>query len=490
MKLHPVSLRATLPVLLVSAAATAACGASGTETFAEPRAEAPATQPTSTPAPASSGPTAGAPDAATPNTGRAKCGAAAYDWVVSNGLGDVLEQKNLAPHTPLELNYAIVQARKSAFKTRRLARYSTKSRIVRYQTQDRGKLLDATTSVAWPDVSDAKTFPVLLVLHGTAGFNDQCSPSGGIADDLIGSFQDGTAVLLSLFASLGYVVVAPDYLGLKSLGAPTGFLHPYLVAEPTAIASLDSVRAAKKLLAGSNVTAGDLVVVGGSQGGHAAAFVNRFQPHYAPDLPIKGSVWDVPPTNLIGQSVPALTSDQNATKNVMAATTTLESWYQASPNGLAGAFNAPWNTSVPQAMATSCSSGDVLKGASLEAVFTPQYREQGQKPGFGGYQPWACYMLENSLQTTSVPKQDSIPSLVLLAEGDQLVNTQVERDAFQTLCAQGHVLSFLECSEASHTKPLTYAFDQWLDFLEERLDGKPLANACALRPAERCTSQP
>lgn len=488
-------LRSVLPIALASVATITACGASGTssDTGASdaPSSTSPATQPSptgtstsSTPPPA---PTAG-PDASV-ETGRAKCGAAPYDWITSNTLGDILEQKSVAPHTPLELNYAIVQARSSAFKTRRLAKYSTKSRILRYQTQDRGKLLDATASVAWPDVSDNKTFPIMLILHGTSGFTDKCSPSGEIPDDMLGSFQNGTAILLSLFASFGYIAVAPDYIGLKSMGSPTGFLHPYLVGEPTAIASLDSVRAAKKLMAGENLTPGDVVVMGGSQGGHAAAFVNRYAPHYAPELPIKGSVWDVPPTNLIGESGPALTSDTNATDNVMAATVAFETWYKASPNGLAGALHAPFDTSIPQAMATDCSPSAVLGGASV-ASFTDAYRAAGLQPGFGNYMPWTCYMRENTLETSSVPKKDSIPSMFLLAANDQLVNTPVERVAFQTLCGQGHVLQYLECTDATHTKPLTYAFDQWLDFLEDRLAGKPVQDACIVKPAERCTSQP
>ncbi len=471
---------------------TLACGASGStyDDGSRPASDSPAAQPspttTAATAPSSAPPS---PDAG-PASSRAKCGQAPYEWLASSALGDVLEEKGLAPHTPLELNYVLIEARKTAFKTRRLAKHSTKSRIVRYQTQDRGKLLDATASVAWPDVSDARTVPVMLILHGTAGFSDKCSPSGGIADDLLGSFQDGTAVLLSLFASLGYIAVAPDYIGLKSMGAPTGFLHPYLVAEPTAIASLDAVRAAKKMMTGTNLTAGDVVVMGGSQGGHAAAFVNRYQPHYAPELVIKGSVWDVPPTDVLGQSVPALTSDTNATKNVMAATTTLESWYQASPNGLAGAFNAPWDTSIPAEMKISCSPNAVLNGATLESVFTPQYRTAGQQPGFGNYQPWACYMSENSLPTSTIPKLDTIPSLFLLGSDDDLVDNVVERAAFQKLCSQGLELAYLECAGASHTKPLTFAFDQWLDFLEDRLAGKPLGATCAIRPAERCSSQP
>lgn len=484
------SRRASALALLTCAAA---CGAAGTEATPGAPGESPASAPGDAPSSPPSGPATPDAPAVAPAapTSRARCGAAAYDWVTTPALGDVLESRPLAHHSKIELSYVLLEARnKKAFKTRRLASHGTKGKVVRYQTQDRGKLVDATATVAYPDVSGPKTFPILVVLHGTVGFHDGCSPSGGIPDDILDSFTDETAVLLSLFASFGYIVVAPDYLGLKSMGPPSGFLHPYLVAEPTAIASLDAVRAAKKLVAGTSVTAGDVVVMGGSQGGHAAAFVNRYAPHYAPELTIKGSVWDVPPTDVMGQAVPALAAWTNATKNVIAATTALESWYGASPSGLGGAFLAPFSTAFPQALSTSCSPSSAFVGVTRETAFQPAFLQAGVQPGFGGYAPWACYMAENSLPTTSVPKLDSIPSLFLLGEQDDLVDNVVERASFQKLCAQGHALSYLECAGASHTKPLTYAFDQWIDFLEARLAGAPLTDVCTIKPAEACTSAP
>lgn len=477
---------------LFCAVFVAACGSGSSEAGAPASAEENASP--STPSPGSSSSSSSssggagadaAPDATPPST-RARCGAKPYDWVVSPSLGDVLESNSAAGHTPLELTYAILEAKKQgAMKTSRIAKHSTKSKLLRYQTQDRGKLVDATTLVAYPDVSSAKTYPILLVLHGTAGFTDACSPSKGVADDSFGGFSDGTSLLLSIFASFGYVAVAPDYIGLKSLGAPTGFMHPYLVGEPTAIASLDAVRAAKKALGGSNITTGDVVVMGGSQGGHAAAFVNRYAPHYAPEIAIKGSVWDVPPTDILGQAKPALATTTNATKNMIAATAAFESWYGASPNGLAGAFLSPYDTAIPAALTSGCSPGDALKDATRETIFTPAYLSPSGPPS-----PFDCYLTENSLPTTSIPKLDSIPSMFLLGEKDELVDNVVERASFEKLCAQGLDLTYLECAGASHTKPLTYAFDQWLDFLEDRLAGKPLSGTCVLRPAETCTSTP
>ncbi|MBS2014120.1 MAG: alpha/beta fold hydrolase [Deltaproteobacteria bacterium] len=458
--------------------------AEGTTT-APPSGTSTSVPPASTTPPSSSD---AGPDATT-STSRARCGAAPYNWVVSSALGDVLESQSTSSHTPVELAYAIYQAnQQKAMKTNRLPKTGTKSRLVRYQTQDRGKLIDATTTITFPDVSDAKTFPILLVLHGTAGFTDACSPSKGVADDILGGFTDGQALLLSILASFGYIVVAPDYIGLKSIGAPTGFLHPYLVAEPTAIASLDAVRAARKLLATTNVTPGAVVTMGGSQGGHAAAFVNRYAPHYAPDISIKGAVWDVPPTDLIGHAQLALTTLRKATANTIAITTTFDSWYGSVPGGLASALKPPYLTTIPAALAGGCSPGDAFAGATLDTVFTSSFRTAGMAKFVGS--PWRCFLEENSVATSSIPKLDSVPSLFLLGENDDLVDPAVERASFQNLCSLGYNLQYLECQGANHTRPLSWAFDQWIDFLEARLAGTPLTGACVVRPAEKCTSTP
>jgi len=419
---------------------------------------------------------------------RAKCGASDYQWVGPSTMGTIFEQVNRANHTQLELNYAIVKARNDgAFKTRRLATHATKTSLLRYQTQDRGAPVDATTLVTYPDSSG--TFPILLILHGTSGFSDACAPTRGIADEQFGGFANELGLLSSLFASFGYVVVFPDYIGMKSLGAPSPALHPYLVGEPTAIASLDAVRATKKLLATNRAIPGQLVVMGGSQGGHAAAFVSRFQPHYAPELPIKGSVWDVPPSDLLAHTEAALASKIKATLNSAAFFSAAEEWYRASSTGLAGAFVAPYDVGIPTDMRTKCSF-DAPPGP-LESLFTPTLLASARQPGLGNLAPWACYVRENGLPTTSIPKLDSVPTLFLLGENDDLVSPTIERASFRKLCGQGHVLQYLECSGATHTKPLTYAFDQWLDFLDARLRGDPMPpDTCAVRPAERCTSQP
>lgn len=434
----------------------------------------------------SDAPTDTAPEAETTN---ARCGAAPYRWIQSPSLGDILEREGVWGHTSLELRLATKKLESDdKLRTDRWPSHGTSAKLIRYQTQDRGKFIDATALVTYPN--DDGNYPILLVLHGTSGFHDGCAPSKGAGAGGLNGFTDDVGLMMAMFASYGYIVVFPDYIGLKSMGAPTGFMHPYLIAEPTAIASLDAVRAAKKIFAGGTVP-GDVVVIGGSQGGHAAAFVNRYAPHYAPELNIRGSVWDVPPSDMLEQTRAATTSTWvKASDNAIGFLAAADSWYASAPGRLAEVLLPPYPQEVPVRLMGAC-EGLELENPSLETVYSPWFLQGMKQPHLEGIDPWACYLRENSLSRTSIPRADNIPSLFLLGEMDNLVNNAVERQAFVDLCAQGMALQYLECAGASHTKPLVWAYDQVLDFLEARLRGEPMpAHTCQVLPAERCTSQP
>lgn len=416
------------------------------------------------------------------------CGAAPYAWLPPAGMGTILEEVPRSDVPQLVITALLLKANQDRMlKTNRLPKHSAKTSIIRYQTQDRGQLADATAMITRPDA--AGTFPVMLLLHGTAGFHDACAPTRGVADAQFGGFTNDGVQLASMFASFGYIVVFPDYLGLKSIGPASTSMHSYLVGEPTAIASLDAVRAAKTFLNGKPAQPGDLVVVGGSQGGHAAAFVSRYQPHYAPELPIKASVWDVPPSDLLAHAKRSMQQLVSASGNSMLFLTAAESWYRTAPRGVSEVLAAPYDVDLPQAMRTQCSL-DFPTNATLGSLFTPAVLSAANTD-YASMTPWGCYIRENSLPTTSVPKLDDVPTLMLLAEKDTLVDTPTERASMQKLCAQGHRIEYLECKDATHTKPLSYALDQWLKFLEDRLRGVPMpATTCMARPAEKCTSQP
>jgi dienelactone hydrolase len=358
---------------------------------------------------------------------------------------------------------------------------------VAYMTQDRGKMIEATTLVAYPSDLDTRTqLEVVLVLHGTAGFTDSCAPSS----------STDTRPLVAALASLGYVAVAPDYIGLRALNGKTGFLHPYLVGEATAIASLDAVRAATKLLASKNGNAcakPRFATIGGSQGGHAALWVDRLAPYYAKELEHVGVVATVPPADMVGEAVRALRTKVPASGNMAAFYGAASDWYGVRAK-LNEVFVSPLDTEIPTKLGTSCSPE--LRDAELVDVFAKPLLDAAAGDNFAKLSPWGCMVAENGLTTTSVPRlaptSPSYGIMFVLGEKDTLVDPETERKGFDTLCAQGMKMQYLECAGASHTQATTWALAEIIDFMRDRFAGKPMdaANVCKRAAATRCLGTP
>ena len=104
--------------------------------------------------------------------------------------------------------------------------------------------------------------PVLGYQHGTT-FKDAEAPS----NHAVG--WEPSVVM----ASLGYIVVAPDYVGY---GASRGAQHPYLLAAPSASAVLDLLTAARTWRQRNQVADnGQLFLAGYSEGGYVTLAAHR-----------------------------------------------------------------------------------------------------------------------------------------------------------------------------------------------------------------------
>jgi hypothetical protein len=118
-------------------------------------------------------------------------------------------------------------------------------------------------------------WPIIAWAHGTTGTADVCAPSW---------MPRGTrdTDYLNAWLAQGYAVVAADYQGL---GTPGG--HPWMSVRPEGWSVLDSVRSA---LTAFPELANAVVIVGQSQGAHAALSATGLATAYAPTLRIKGTV--------------------------------------------------------------------------------------------------------------------------------------------------------------------------------------------------------
>ena len=112
--------------------------------------------------------------------------------------------------------------------------------------------------------------PILLYAHGTT--TDRAFDMTNLQGD-----PNGEALIMAaLFASQGYIVVAPDYAGYDSSTLP---YHPYLVADQQSKDMIDALTAARSALptaaAPATTDGGRLFITGYSQGGYVAMATHR-----------------------------------------------------------------------------------------------------------------------------------------------------------------------------------------------------------------------
>lgn len=142
------------------------------------------------------------------------------------------------------------------------AQFDVKLYKMLYETPDiQGNLDTASGLFVIPD-DPTGTFPLLSYSHGTV--NDRND---------VPSLLEGGSELAIVFASMGYVTTAADYLGL---GTARG-IHPYVHADSEASASVDMMYAMQAYAAtNASIRLNDQIFITGySQGGHAAMAIHR-----------------------------------------------------------------------------------------------------------------------------------------------------------------------------------------------------------------------
>ena len=396
----------------------------------------------------------------------ARCGQDAHTWLRGNELGQVISVDTPTQYTATLLSGLITAADVTLPREPEL---DVVVRDMRYQTQDRGQLVESTAVIAYPENADPGTqYDIVLFLHGTSGFTAGC----GVTEDM------ELQLFAGLFASWGYIVVAPDYLGLETGEATYPDLHPYLVGQATAIASIDAARAVARLdpaERGATCARPRVVTFGGSQGGHAGLWVDRLMPYYSRELEHLGLVATVPPADMRAQIERAFTGLFEASGNTAAFYGTAPYWYGYGDR-IDEIFASPYDVNVPAALMAECSP-DLLDGVTmLDEVYTANVLSAAGTPAFDMLDPWVCMLDENGLTSTSVARLGGEPStygiLIITGENDDLVNTPIEREAFRTLCNEGLPIEYLECQGASHGGATFDALPEIVRFMDARARGR------------------
>jgi dienelactone hydrolase len=417
------------------------------------------------------------------------CGSEPHQWLPPDGMGAVvLSQEEIFSNvSPETIDGFLAEAGYTKFGK---AKYGARNFKIRYVTQDRGELKEATAVLGIPTGDDVPwPAPMLLWLHGSTGLMDDCAPS---RDMFMGS---GIA---SLWAGQGYVTVAPDYMDMLGFGekSPPGTIHSYLVGEATAISCLDAVRAALDYLA-QNPDFGSAdperaVMIGGSQGGHAAFFAELYWPHYAPELNFLGVAAAVPLVNLAGQATYAMTELVNGSGNLMTSMVAMKNWY-GNPEDLFGLLTNQEPYFAAENMegwlSGSCSPDvDPTDVDELSDVFLEPIIEAAASGDWDSIPPWGCFLRENSVPGSSVERLSDIPFLTSYSGEDELLMTSIEQEVWPTLCEMGYTLEYKECAGLGHSQGALAILPYARLWLEDRVAGKPLAagSTCILEPPVDC----
>ena len=440
---------------------------------------------------ACSGGTPDEPAAFTPTLATSNCGGPAYDWIPSDEVGDLVEWEPVREAT-LGPNGVDALQEGTGQKVVESALYGVKTYRYRYTTQDRGQPVEATGLVAFPDTNgeplETKT---MLWLHPTVGMSDGCAPSvSGIEH----------TVPLMIGASQGLIAVAPDYLGMAGFGEPSGMLHPYLVPEPTAVASLDAVRAMEVLATSPRgpelgvVPTKEMVIWGVSEGGFASLWTDRYQPHYAPEFEVQGVVAAIPGSDVVGLAQHGVTVFGDTSWGILAMLVTANPWFAAG-GSMADILTdeAPtfFASTLGDILATECEPGDGPEYDavdSVEDIYLPGFVEALKSNSLDDLDSFGC-MLENAtLPGSPVERVENSPTLFVVAELDMLAYAGVERESARQLCAEGQDIEYIECEGADHVDGAVYSLAYQWRWLERRIRGESWLDggSCVIGEPEDC----
>lgn len=239
-----------------------------------------------------------------------------------------------------------------------------------------GEMSNASAALFVPSGTDPVCQGPLPIIAFARGTNLEKAHTNAM------DLTDPTAMLLmTFFASQGYVVVATDYLGYALSEYP---YHPYMHADSEASAVIDSIRAARNTAPDIGFTLNGKVMVSGySQGGHAAMATQRtIERDNAGEFNLVATahlagLYNVSQALIDGATNPIFAVQYFVPFEIASLQKVYGNLYADAPE----VFNAPYNTFIEDLFPASNFPDDLAKVPALttappaarDAVFTSAY---------------------------------------------------------------------------------------------------------------------
>jgi pimeloyl-ACP methyl ester carboxylesterase len=338
---------------------------------------------------------------------------------------------------------------------------AAKSERILYSSTDG---LDDKTHIAvsgalfWPKGDPpAGGFPLVAWAHGTVGAAPKCGPS------FAGRSERDKKYLNSWLAA-GFAVVATDYQGLGTAGG-----HPYLASRPEAYGVLDSVRAVR----GQGQIGDAVILVGQSQGAGAAFATAAFQPTYAPDVKLVGTVATGTPY-FSKETLAALTHGDPSDKVAPTLAYTfllLQLAELATPDFDPKPYLTDSGRAIYEMGAESC------LGPMEDAIEKGQI---SQKVGFAKSLAPVVQTLYPLISYPTLHLQQ--PLFMGTGEADRDVPPPMQAALVRDACAAGTRVTWRRYAGLDHSGTVNASLADSLPFVKDLLAGKPAPEACSSGP--------
>jgi pimeloyl-ACP methyl ester carboxylesterase len=325
----------------------------------------------------------------------------------------------------------------------------TNLRIMYVSKNTFGQNAAVTGLISYPDLAPPKNgWPVIAWDHGTSGLSQDCAPSR--------SSQPIPNI------NIRAVYVATDYLGL----GPDNEIHPYLNRVGEAESTIDIVRAARRI---PDAHAGNKwVVIGDSQGGHAALATSQIAANYAPDLDLLGTV-SIGPGAELAKTYPSDNPIVYDTVEIMA----MYGAQSTDPQLDIGKYLTQDANGVLNIIKTQCVDqiASYLLNVYLKnngAIFTVQPNQTTQGKN---------WVKQNDVIYLRSPG----PILIIGGGQDPIAVPARVKAAVKQLCNLGDVIYYDYIANANHNTEMTDGFNLITSWVRDRFAGKKAPDNCDLQ---------
>ena len=298
--------------------------------------------------------------------------------------------------------------------------------------------------------------PVVAWAHGTVGMGDACAPSRSPrgTNDMSGWLEQ--------MMSLGWVVVATDYVGLGTPGPEL-----YLVAEAEVDDIINSVRAVRAMPEAQ--ASARYAVFGHSQGGHSSLWAGHLAPKKAPDLELVGVAAAAPAAEL----TPIVEAQWDGAVGWVIGPEALIAWQYGDPQLQLEGVVTKAGIDNYERLADECINLAALEGLARNKL--------GQS--FFEIDPldsptWKAVVD----QQTPPPLPADMPVMVSQGLADQVVLPWPNAILQEKWCAAGSTLSMEWMGDVDHMKAAIVSGPQVVTWIADRFAGRPAPRTCDVPP--------